>query len=128
MLDHTLAPELQELSEHARRVGRAAASDLAVREDSWLVGTSREFSRELAEHGWLGMTWPTEEGGGGRSPLERFVVFEALISEGAPVATSWIATSWPTVKSVTCRIATSRAACHPTCTGGTSARTRSSTG
>ena len=91
MLDHTLAPELQELSERARRVGRAAASDLAVREDSWLVGTSREFSRELAEHGWLGMTWPTEEGGGGRSPLERFVVFEALISEGAPVATSWFA-------------------------------------
>ena len=37
------------------------------------------------------MTWPTEEGGGGRTPLERFVVFEALIAEGAPIATSWFA-------------------------------------
>ena len=37
------------------------------------------------------MTWPVEAGGGGRSPLERFVVFEALIGEGAPLATSWFA-------------------------------------
>jgi alkylation response protein AidB-like acyl-CoA dehydrogenase len=37
------------------------------------------------------MTWPTEVGGGGRSPLERFVVYEALLSTGAPMATSWFA-------------------------------------
>ena len=37
------------------------------------------------------MTWPVEAGGGGRTPLERFVVFEALIGEGAPLATSWFA-------------------------------------
>jgi alkylation response protein AidB-like acyl-CoA dehydrogenase len=37
------------------------------------------------------MTWPTEVGGGGRAPIERCVVFEALISVGAPLATSWFA-------------------------------------
>ncbi len=37
------------------------------------------------------MTWPVTEGGHGRSAFERFVVFEALISTGAPVATSWFA-------------------------------------
>src|SRR3546814_6790119 len=37
------------------------------------------------------MTWLTEFGGGGRSALERFVVYEALISEGAPIASSWFA-------------------------------------
>jgi alkylation response protein AidB-like acyl-CoA dehydrogenase len=37
------------------------------------------------------MIWPTEFGGGGRSPLERFVVVEALISNGAPMASSWMA-------------------------------------
>ena len=37
------------------------------------------------------MTWPVEAGGGGRSPLERFIVFEALIATGAPLATSWFA-------------------------------------
>ncbi len=82
---------LAELADEARLVGRAAAAECDLQEDSWLIGTSREFSLELAARGWLGMTWPVEEGGGGRSPLERFVVFEALISEGAPVATSWFA-------------------------------------
>jgi alkylation response protein AidB-like acyl-CoA dehydrogenase len=91
MLDFELSDELQALSQEAQRVGREAAAECAIQEDSWLVGTSREFSRRLAELGWLGMTWPVEEGGGGRSALERFVVFEALISEGAPVATSWFA-------------------------------------
>lgn len=90
-MDFELGDDLQRLAESAREVGRAAAASLEVREDSWLVGASRDFSRELAERGWLGMTWPIEVGGGGRSPLERVVVFEQLIAEGAPVATSWFA-------------------------------------
>ncbi len=91
MLDHRLDDDLIELSEQARLVGRAAAETLSVKEDSWLIGASREFSRQLGELGWLGMTWPTEFGGGGRRPIERFVVVEALISEGAPVASTWFA-------------------------------------
>src|SRR4029077_5391927 len=58
---------------------------------TWIVGTSRPFSLELAARGWLGMTWPEDEGGHGRSAIERFVVFETLIAAGAPVATSWFA-------------------------------------
>jgi alkylation response protein AidB-like acyl-CoA dehydrogenase len=88
-MDFELPPELAELAEQAHAVGRAAAADLQIREDSWLRGTSRAFALELASLGWLGMTWPTEYGGGGRSPLERFVVFEALIAEGAPLASIW---------------------------------------
>jgi alkylation response protein AidB-like acyl-CoA dehydrogenase len=37
------------------------------------------------------MTWPTEFGGQGRTPLERFVVFESLIATGAPIASAWLA-------------------------------------
>ncbi|HKY16479.1 MAG TPA: acyl-CoA dehydrogenase family protein [Microthrixaceae bacterium] len=88
-MDFALSPELIALSELAHEVGRVAAAPLTIREDSWLRGTSREFALELADRGWLGMTWPVEHGGGGRSPLERFVVFEALISEGAPLASIW---------------------------------------
>lgn len=90
-MDLALPPELEELAAEARDVGRRAAAGRAVPEDSWLIGSDRAFSAELAERGWLGMTWPVEHGGGGRSPLERFVVFEALISTGAPIAASWFA-------------------------------------
>ena len=54
--------------------------------DSWINGFSREFSRELAAHGWIGMTWPVEHGGGGRPPIERLIVAEEMISAGAPLA------------------------------------------
>ena len=37
------------------------------------------------------MTWPVAEGGGGRRPIERFVVFEALIANGAPIAATYFA-------------------------------------
>lgn len=83
--------ELEELAAEAREVGVAAAKRADVPEDSWIVGHDRQFAEELARRGWLGMTWPVEHGGGGRSALERFVVFEALISAGAPVAAAWFA-------------------------------------
>lgn len=88
-VDFTLDDDLEALAAEARTVATAWAAP--VPEDSWLIGHSREFSLELARRGWLGMTWPVEEGGGGRSALERFVVFEALIAGGAPVAYSWFA-------------------------------------
>jgi len=90
-MDFALTPELQALREEALEVGRAAAAGQERTEDSWIAVPDRAFSLELAKRGWLGMTWPTEVGGGGRSPLERFVVYEALLSTGAPMATSWFA-------------------------------------
>jgi alkylation response protein AidB-like acyl-CoA dehydrogenase len=90
-VDFALDPVLEALRDEALEVGRRHADERPVREDSWIVGTSRALSVELAERGRIGMTWPVEEGGGGRSPIERFVVYEALISCGAPVATSWFA-------------------------------------
>ncbi len=90
-MDFSWTPELLALADEARRVGREAAEGRWFHEDSWIAQTDRTFAKELASRGWLGMTWPTEWGGGGRSALERFVVFEALISEGAPIAGSWFA-------------------------------------
>lgn len=50
-----------------------------------------EFSRKLGQKGWIGMTWPKEFGGGGRSPLERYVVLEELLAAGAPMGAHWAA-------------------------------------
>jgi alkylation response protein AidB-like acyl-CoA dehydrogenase len=90
-VDFELAPDLLALQAEAREVGRTAAATAEVTEETWMVGHDRAFSLELAKRGWLGMTWPVEAGGGGRPPIERLLVFEALISEGAPVAASWFA-------------------------------------
>lgn len=84
-------PALDKLRREAEEVALRAAADLPVKEDSWINGYDRDFSRELGERGWLGMTWPKEYGGHERTALERFVVTEALIENGAPIAASWFA-------------------------------------
>ena len=55
------------------------------------AGESTVFSRKLGERGWIGMTWPKQYGGGGRSFFERYVVTEELLAAGAPVGCHWIA-------------------------------------
>ena len=54
-------------------------------------GYDPEFSARLGMRGWIGMTWPTVYGGGGRSFFERYVVTEELLAAGAPVYAHWIA-------------------------------------
>lgn len=90
-MDFALSDDLIALGQHARAVGRAGADRRDIREDGWLMGYDPGFALELAERGWLGMTWPVEVGGGGRAAIDRFVVFEALISEGAPLAACYFA-------------------------------------
>lgn len=69
---------------------QAAAGAFEPTVDSWLSGWDVDFTRALAERGWLGMTVPTEYGGHGRTFLERFAVTEELLAAGAPVAAHWI--------------------------------------
>ena len=68
-----------------------AAGRLTPWIDTWLTKWDEDFTRRLAERGWVGMTIPTEYGGRGRTFLERFVVTEELLSVGAPVAAQWVA-------------------------------------
>jgi alkylation response protein AidB-like acyl-CoA dehydrogenase len=50
-----------------------------------------EFSRKLAQRGWLGMTIPREYGGQGRTAVHRFLVTEVLLARGTPVGAHWVA-------------------------------------
>lgn len=59
--------------------------------DTWLTRWDNDFTKRLAQRGWVGMTIPTEYGGHGRTFLERFAVTEELLAVGAPVAAQWIA-------------------------------------
>ena len=50
---------------------------------------SPEFSKKLGRRGWVGMAIPTQYGGLGRSPVERYIVTEELLGAGAPVNAHW---------------------------------------
>jgi hypothetical protein len=60
-----------------------------VRARTWSAFDA-QFSRALAERGWLGLTLPEQYGGGGLDAFSRFVLVEELLIAGAPVAAHWI--------------------------------------
>lgn len=88
-----LDPSTDALREEVRRFLREEieSGGFVPMVDCWVRGSSPAFSRKLGARGWLGMTWPREYGGGGRSQQERFVVVEELLAAGAPVAAHWVA-------------------------------------
>jgi len=90
-MDFALPPELQSLAEEAAALAARWSASRPFPEDSWIVGHDEALAKDLAARGWIGMTWPAEDGGGGRSALERFVVVEQLIAGGAPIAAVWFA-------------------------------------
>ncbi|MEI8240730.1 MAG: acyl-CoA dehydrogenase family protein, partial [Actinomycetota bacterium] len=78
------------LRERAAAVAADAVARYGRHNDSWINGYSKEFSRELAAHGWIGMTWPDNPySGAARPAIDRLIVGEELIKAGAPIAASW---------------------------------------
>jgi alkylation response protein AidB-like acyl-CoA dehydrogenase len=90
-MDFDLPAGLDRLAEEAAAVASEWSARAAFPDDTWIVGYDASFAAELANRGWIGMTWPITDGGRGRSALERFVVFEQLIAGGAPIAAMWFA-------------------------------------
>ena len=90
-MDFEWSPEHVALRTHARTVANDAVARYGRFNDTWMNGYSKDFSIELGALGWIGMTWPTEFGGGGRPAIERLIVAEELIAAGAPIAASWFA-------------------------------------
>ena len=76
-----LTPEVQEELHHAHGVGPAM----------------RRIVRQMGEDGWLGIGWPTEYGGQGRTPLEQFIFFDESMRCGAPVPMLTVNTVGPTI-------------------------------
>ena len=87
-----IPPEDEALRAEVRAFLAEAIRDLPphVRARSW-GGYSAELSRQLGARGWIGVTLPTEYGGGGRSAFTRYVLVEEYLACGAPVGSHWIA-------------------------------------
>lgn len=47
-----------------------------------------EFSRKVAAKGWIGLTWPAEYGGAGRTPIDNQILLEELAAADAPMINS----------------------------------------
>ena len=90
-MDFEWAPEHVALRTRAREIAQDAVKRYGRFNDTWMNGYSKEFSAELGALGWIGMTWPTEFGGGGRPAIERLIIAEEMIAAGAPIAASWFA-------------------------------------
>ncbi len=57
----------------------------------------RRVVKQMAADGWLGIGWPTEYGGQGRSALEQYIFFDESMRAGAPVPMLTINTVGPTI-------------------------------
>jgi 3-oxocholest-4-en-26-oyl-CoA dehydrogenase alpha subunit len=57
----------------------------------------RKVVRQMGEDGWLGIGWPEEYGGQGRSAIEQFIFFDESMRAGAPVPMLTINTVGPTL-------------------------------
>ena len=88
----TLPPDCETLRSEVRAFLADTLADYPAekRVRNW-SGHSPAFSAQLGARGWIGMTWPQRYGGQARSPLERYVVLEELLSAGAPVGAHWVA-------------------------------------
>ena len=58
---------------------------------------TRRIVKQMAADGWLGIGWPVEYGGQGRSQLEQFIFFDESMRLGAPVPMLTINTVGPTI-------------------------------
>ncbi len=85
-----LPPECEELRTQVRTFAKEHIKQYSrvQRAHNW-SGRDPAFSRQMGKQGWLGMTWPTEMGGGGKSMLERYVMLEELLAVGAPMGAHW---------------------------------------
>ena len=59
--------------------------------------TVRRIVKQMASDGWLGIGWPKEYGGQGRSQVEQFIFFDESMRSGAPVPMLTINTVGPTI-------------------------------
>ena len=91
-MDFAWTTEQKALRERAAAVAADGVARYGRSNDSWINGFSKEFSRTLADHGWIGMTWPENPYSGAPRPaIDRLIVGEEMIKAGAPIGASWFA-------------------------------------
>jgi 3-oxocholest-4-en-26-oyl-CoA dehydrogenase alpha subunit len=101
-VDLTLTDEQQALRDELRAYFTALMEDEALLDE---LATSegggplaKQAVKRMAADGWLGIGWPTEYGGQGRSKLEQFIFYDEAQRAGAPVPFLTINTVGPAIQ------------------------------
>jgi 3-oxocholest-4-en-26-oyl-CoA dehydrogenase alpha subunit len=71
--------------------------EAAMSGGEWGGSRYREMALRMGRDGWLGIGWPKEYGGQGRSAVEQFIFFDEAQRAGAPVPFLTINTVGPTL-------------------------------
>jgi alkylation response protein AidB-like acyl-CoA dehydrogenase len=79
--DRLLTPEIQEELSRSEGVGPVA----------------RRIAKQMGSDGWLGIGWPKEYGGQGRTPIEQFIFFDESMRSNAPVPILTVNSVAPTI-------------------------------
>jgi alkylation response protein AidB-like acyl-CoA dehydrogenase len=79
--DRLLTPDISEQLSRSEGVGPVA----------------RAIAREMGADGWLGIGWPKEYGGQGRTPIEQFIFFDESMRSNAPVPILTVNSVAPTI-------------------------------
>ena len=69
----------------------------ALHREAGVGPVHRQIVRQMGKDGWLGIGWPKEYGGQGRSQIEQFIFFDESMRSGAPVPMLTINTVGPTL-------------------------------
>ena len=90
LLDYHLSPELQAFQQEVRDFIKANLDEETRKErTSGEFGTGlgplgRAFLKKIGDKGWMGLTWPKEYGGMGKSFMHRFIMSEEMDYADAP--------------------------------------------
>ncbi len=93
-------PEQEQLRDQLRAYYEELLTDevrSALHEEAGCGPVHRRIVKQMASDGWLGIGWPTEYGGQGRSQIEQFIFFDESMRSGAPVPMLTINTVGPTI-------------------------------
>jgi len=84
-MDFSFTPEQEAFRQEVRKflaAERDAGSYTTRSNNFWEM--DRDFTKKVAAQGWIGLTWPKEHGGQGRSYIDRTIFMEELLRFQAP--------------------------------------------
>ncbi|MCB1003186.1 MAG: acyl-CoA dehydrogenase family protein [Acidimicrobiales bacterium] len=99
-MDFAFTPEQIALRQELREYFTAMMTpevEAGLAETGWEGPLYKELVRRIGRDGWLGVGWPTEYGGQGRTPIEQLIFFDEVQRANAPVPMLAINTVGPTI-------------------------------